>query len=60
MFYEIMAQLCIDDADKGDYGLLKLEMLKIHMTNNPFSKNGLPKDPIGLEIKWMFDVSCSS
>jgi hypothetical protein len=43
-----MSQLCIDDADKGDYGLLKelFEMLKIHMTN-PISQNGLPKTRLG-------------
>jgi hypothetical protein len=61
MFYEM--QLCIDDADKGDYGLLKelFEMLKIHMTNSPiFKKNGLPKkrpirDKVGCSM-----LSCSS
>ena len=52
-----MAQLCIDDADKGDYGLLKelFEMLKNPYDEQPQFQNWFAKRP-----DWARDkVGCS-
>ena len=52
-----MAQLCIDDADKGDYGLLKelFEMLKNPYDEQPYFQKWFAKRP-----DWARDkVGCS-
>jgi hypothetical protein len=50
--------LCIDDADKGDYGLLNdySKNAKKPYDEQPISKKWFAKRPDWAEIKW--DVLC--
>lgn len=53
-----MAQMAIDEAEKGNYHLVyeMYEMLKNHTINNLSLKNGLPDGQIGREKSGLFDV----